>query len=161
VINGIHHVAISTADVERLRGFYCDLLGFEELVDISWPQGTEVADRITALEGSSARQIMLRKGNACLELFQYHAPEPARGDPRRPVCDHGITHLCLDVTDIDEEYERLREAGMEFHCPPQDLGPGVRTTYGRDPDGNVVELHQVSARHPVALEAGAGSDRPG
>jgi hypothetical protein len=31
---------------------------------------------------------------------------------------------------------------MEFNCPPQDLSGGVRATYGRDPDGNVVELQE-------------------
>ena len=31
---------------------------------------------------------------------------------------------------------------------------GVRTTYARDPDGNVVELKQLSSpSHPVALPA--------
>jgi len=40
---------------------------------------------------------------------------------------------------------------MTFHCPPQDLG-GVRTTYGRDPDGNVIELQEVcEPGHPIAL----------
>ena len=58
--------------------------------------------------------------------------------------DHGITHICLDVTDIDEEYERLKAAGMLFHCPPQDVGDGVRCTYGCDPDGNIVEIVEVS-----------------
>ena len=144
MIAGIHHVAISTPDADRLLAFYRDVLGFEEVMDFTWPPGTDAADRITALDGSSARQIMLRKGASCLELFQFHAPEPAPGDPRRPVCDHGITHLCLEVDDIDAEYARLRDAGMEFHCGPQELGPGLHTTYGRDPDGNVVELHQFA-----------------
>jgi catechol 2,3-dioxygenase-like lactoylglutathione lyase family enzyme len=60
------------------------------------------------------------------------------------VCDHGITHLCLDVDDLDADYKRLLGAGVTFHSPPQDLGAGVRTCYGRDPDGNVVELQQLS-----------------
>ena len=59
------------------------------------------------------------------------------------MCDHGITHLCLQVEDIDGEYERLKAAGMTFHCAPQKAGKGLRATYGRDPDGNVVELLEV------------------
>jgi hypothetical protein len=43
---------------------------------------------------------------------------------------------------------------MRFHCPPIDVGPPrtLRATYGRDPDGNVVELVEVfSAQHPFFL----------
>ena len=156
MIHGIHHVAISTGDTERALRFYRDLLGFEVVFEGGWPRGTRMADRITALDGSSARQVMLRKGNACIELFEYAAPAPRDGDPERPVNDHGITHLCLDVTDIGAEYERLRAAGFEFHCEPQDLRWGVLCTYARDPDGNVVELQELTeAGHQFAVQAAA------
>jgi glyoxylase I family protein len=152
MIRGLHHVAIATNDVERLLTFYRDLFGLEVVLDYVWRDDTVVADRVTALHGSSARSIMLRKGNAYVELFQYFSPQPAQGDPARRVCDPGLTHLCFDVVDLDSEYERLSKAGMTFHCPPQDVGPDVRTTYGRDPDGNVVELQEVAtAEHRIAL----------
>jgi len=152
MIRGVHHTAISTANLERALSFYRDLLGFRVISEFAWPAGTEVADRITGLKGSAARAAMLRAGNAMIELFQYQSPPPRPGDPARPVSDHGITHICLDVSDLDAEYERLKAAGMTFHCPPQDLGGDVRTTYGRDPDGNVIELQEVlSAENPLAL----------
>lgn len=151
MIRGIHHTAISTPDIERALGFYRDLLGAEIVTDFEWLPGLEVADRIIGLSGSSARAVMLRLGNAMVEIFEFRSPTPQPGDPERPVCDHGITHICLDVSDVDEEYERLLKAGMRFHCPPQDLG-AVRTTYGRDPDGNVIELQEVlDPSSPVAL----------
>jgi catechol 2,3-dioxygenase-like lactoylglutathione lyase family enzyme len=150
MIRGIHHAAISTGDLQRALAFYRDLLGFETVFEGGWPAGVEVADNITGLSGSSAQLAMLRAGNAFIELFQYASPAPSPGDPNRPVCDHGVTHICLDVTDVDAEYERLMAAGMRFHCPPQDLG-GSRVTYGRDPDGNVVELQEI--RDPASAMA--------
>jgi len=152
MIRGIHHTAISTANLERALAFYRDLLGFRVVFEFAWPAGMEVADRITGLKDSSARAVMLHAGNVIVELFEYASPTPRPGDPRRPVSDHGITHICLDVTDLDAEYERLTRAGVTFHCPPQDLGVGLRTTYGRDPDGNVIELQEVlDAASPIAL----------
>lgn len=152
-MHALHHIAISTPDAERALRFYRDLLGFELVYEGSWPAGTTVADAVTGLEGSAARQLLLRTGNAYLELFEYGAPAPSPADPRRPVCDHGITHLCLEIDDdLDDEYERLRAAGVSFHSPPQDLGAGVRTVYARDPDGNVVELQRLTpVEHPYAL----------
>ena len=156
MIRGIHHVAISTGDLERSLRFYRDLLGFEEALRFDWQAGTEMADRITELKESAARSVMLRAGNAYVELFEYQSPTPKPVDPERPVCDHGITHLCLDVTDIDTLYERLVSAGMRFHCPPQDAGGGIRTTYGRDPDGNVVEIQQIEGDTQRIALANAG-----
>jgi catechol 2,3-dioxygenase-like lactoylglutathione lyase family enzyme len=96
---------------------------------------------------------MLRGGSAYLELFEYHAPEPSAAPPARRVCDHGITHLCLQVDDLEAAYEQLAAAGMGFNSRPQDLAPGLRTVYGRDPDGNVVELHEFAPGHPFGLAA--------
>ncbi len=139
MIEGIHHTAISTGDFERALAFYRDLLGFEVTSEFGWPAGVDLADRITGLEGSAARVAMLQLGSDSVELFEFTSPAPKTGDPKRPVCDHGITHIALAVTDVDAEYQRLKQAGMLFHCPPQDMGAS-RVTYGRDPDGNVIEL---------------------
>ena len=160
----IHHVAISTPDLERSLDFYRDLLGFEVVFDGGWPPGTAVADAITGLRGSSARQVLLKGGNAYLELFQYETPSPRPGQPDRPACDHGITHLCVDVEDIDAEYARLSAAGMLFHDLPQDVGfgSGVRTIYGRDPDGNIVEIQEIAqGNHRFGFPALSGVEPAG
>ena len=149
MIRNIHHTAISTGDVERSLRFYKDLFGFTEVFSSAWKVGSEITDNIVGLKDSSARVTMLRLGDTYLELFQYATPPPKLGEARRPVCDHGITHFCVDVTDIDAEYTRLKAAGMVFHCPPQTVGKGVRATYGRDPDGNVVEL--LEQESPTSL----------
>ena len=144
MITGIHHTAISTGDIERSLRFYRDLLGFEVVSDSRWPVGIQVADEITGLKDSSARMIMLRIGEGDLEdrieLFQFSSPKPKPSDPNRPVCDHGYTHICVGVTNVDAEYERLKAGGMKFHCPPKRMGGNSKVTYGRDPDGNVIEL---------------------
>ena len=124
MIRGIHHTAISTPNLERALAFYRDLLGLQPIAEFAWPKGTEVADRITGLRDSAARVAMLKAGNAIVELFEYESPSPQPGDPQRPVADHGYTHLCFDVTDLDAEYERLRAAGMVFHCPQSPRVPG-------------------------------------
>ncbi len=151
MIRGIHHTAISTADLERSIGFYRDLLGFEMVMDFSWPEGTENMNATHELEETSGRVVLLKAGNAMIELFQFETPTPKPLDPDRRLCEHGITHFCIDVDDIDLEYERLKAAGMRFHCPPVDYG-SVKTTYGRDPDGNVIELQEIkSPDDPLAL----------
>lgn len=154
MIRGIHHATVSTGDLDRALRFYRDLLGFEVAHTISWESGVAVADRLTGLEDSAATLVMLRAGNAYVELVHYEHPDPRPGDPERPVCDHGITHICFDVSNVDEEYNRLKDAGVVFHCAPKTIDDGrIRTTYGRDPDGNVLEFQEIQqANCDFALE---------
>jgi catechol 2,3-dioxygenase-like lactoylglutathione lyase family enzyme len=152
MIQAIHHTAISTPNLERAIAFYRDLFGFEVVQEFAWPRGSEQADRILGVEDTEASAAMLRRGNSMIEIFQFSSPRPKPGDPRRPVCNHGITHICFAVKNIQEEFERLQERGMSFHCPPQGNGSGLAATYGRDPDGNVIELLEASdPRHPFHL----------
>ncbi|MBV8362634.1 MAG: VOC family protein, partial [Deltaproteobacteria bacterium] len=81
MIRGIHHTAISTADLERSVRFYRDLLGFEEIFTSGWKQGAETADKITGLKDSSATLVMLKAGNVCIEIFQYASPQAKPADP--------------------------------------------------------------------------------
>jgi catechol 2,3-dioxygenase-like lactoylglutathione lyase family enzyme len=146
MIRGVHHVAVSTGDIDRLVDFYHDVLGFELVSRGSWEAGSAKVDAIVGLTGSSARTAVLRANNLYIEVFQYVTPKGRPGSPNRPVADHGYTHICLDVIDIDAEHARLSAAGMRFHAPPSlatDLGGSVRSTYGRDADGNVVELQEI------------------
>ena len=83
-----------------------------------WEQGSAAIDAIVGLPGSACRSAMLHAGNAYIEMFEYSSPAGKPAEQDRPVCDHGYTHFCLDVQDIDAEYERLLGLGMRFHCPP-------------------------------------------
>lgn len=146
MILGANHVALSVPDIDRAVEFYCGLLGFEKVIETGWPVGTEAADQILAVKGTSARVVHLRTTNLMIELFQFVAGNPAPQDTNRPVIDHGITHLALAVTDIEAEHARLSAAGMRFHSAPTWVAPGVRTAYGRDPFGNVIELEESEGR---------------
>ena len=151
MIRGIHHVAISTPNLDRLLGFYRDLLGMKEVMHFTWEKGSEGIDQALRLKDSAARQVMLRAENLCIELFEFTHPEPVPMDPERPVCNHGHTHICFDVQDIYTVYDKMSASGVTFHAPPQDYGH-IRFTYGRDPDGNVFELQELmEADDPTRL----------
>ncbi|MGI9291415.1 MAG: VOC family protein [Gammaproteobacteria bacterium] len=139
MIKGFHHAAISTPDLQRCISFYTEVIGGEVAWDFGWPEGTPEADAVTDLKNSAAQAAMLKIGNTFLEVFQFDSPAQEKRDGMRPVNKHGITHICLEVEGIQAEYERLKAAGMEFNCPPQKQD-GSSMVYGRDPDGNVLEL---------------------
>ena len=108
-----------------------------------WKRDMDYPEKVIGLKDSAARFFMLKKGDTHLELFEYRSPAPKPLDNTRRVCDHGFTHICIEVEDIDLEYDRLIDAGMTFHASPPAAQGGMRAIYGRDPDGNVVELLEI------------------
>jgi catechol 2,3-dioxygenase-like lactoylglutathione lyase family enzyme len=139
MIQCINHTALSTPDLERAICFYRDQLGFEVLSRFEIEPGHPGQDEIMQAEGVSYEAAMLRLGASMIEIFEFHEPRPQPRQGERPVSAHGITHLCLQVDDVKAEYQRLSAAGMRFHAEPVfqfDTG----FAYGRDPDGNVLEL---------------------
>lgn len=142
MIRGIHHVAIHVHDMDRMLQFYKDAFGFEVVGEPFGWENDEFIDRIVAVKGSKARGAMLKAGTCHLEIFQYSEPKPNNTKGLDPF-DKGYTHFCVDVTDIEEEFVRLKSLGMTFPEPePINVGH-VITIYGRDPEGNLIEIQET------------------
>jgi catechol 2,3-dioxygenase-like lactoylglutathione lyase family enzyme len=144
MIKGFHHAALSTPDLDRCVGFYTGVLGCTVAWTFGWEAGSAAADDITGLAGSAARAAMLKLGTSFIEIFEFTAPPAHPARPGRAASDHGIAHIAVEVQDIHAEYARLTAAGMRFHCPPQRQDSGW-VTYGRDCDGNIIELLEFTS----------------
>ena len=137
---GIHHTALSTTDLDRLIAFYREAFGFEVEFDFPWDESNEAFRQTHALSETAGRVVMLVNGSHRIEAFEYRKPEPRPDIARRMNADLGISHFCMQVKDIEEEVERLRALGMEFQSPLVEQTPTIANCYGRDPDGNLIEL---------------------
>ena len=143
MIRGIHHVAVHVRDLDRMVKFYKDAFGFEIVGErFSWENAPAV-DAIIDVPHSAAHGCMLKAGTCYLEMFQYGAPPPVSARPLRPF-DKGYTHFCVDVTDIEKEYDRLSGLGMTFgNRTPVNMGH-VKALYGLDPEGNIIEIQETA-----------------
>jgi glyoxylase I family protein len=151
MIRGVHHVAIHTPDIDRLVAFYRDVVGFEvvESSRTEWDNNPYI-DQIIGMKGTAAKCVMMRAANVYVEFFEYQRPASRNADRLLPS-DHGYTHICLDVDDARAEWERLSKNGMTFHGPPVEVGPGHVTIYGRDPDGNLIEIQQLPTSQDMSV----------
>jgi catechol 2,3-dioxygenase-like lactoylglutathione lyase family enzyme len=147
-INFLHHVGMSVPSLDEARHFYIDLLGFTEVGAGEFGSDDDI-DRIMGLQAAAAKVAFLTLGDFKIEMFEFASPAQDRLSESRPVYLHGFTHLCLDVSDVLALHSKLSAAGMAFHSAPVDKA-GVRTVYGRDPFGNVIELQQIVAGDPTA-----------
>ncbi|CDO35440.1 VOC family protein [Novosphingobium sp. KN65.2] len=151
-LQAVHHVSLSVPDIGIARKFYIDLLGAEEVSTAEWEPGNAWIDAIVGLDRSSAKSFMARLKNVNIEVFEYLSPKSPPVDANRPVNLNGYTHIGLQVDDIQAVYEKMVEAGLTFHTPP-DLSTisvdengkkvGYAATYGRDYFGNIFEIMEI------------------
>jgi glyoxylase I family protein len=139
---GIHHTALSTPDAGRLVAFYRDQFGFAVEFDFPWDEDNAEFRRTHAAPETKGRVVMLARGASRLEIFEYQKPVPRPMDGPRPNADHGVAHFCFEVKEIEQEYRRLRDAGVPFLSEPVQQAY-VKVCYGRDPDGNLFELLEL------------------
>ncbi|MDE8653295.1 VOC family protein [Novosphingobium album (ex Liu et al. 2023)] len=159
MIRGIHHIGMNCRDLARMKRFYREAFGFAPVDEegFGW-SGEPVMDLIVDVPGSAAKGCMLRAGQCYLELFEYSAPPPQLDKPLRPF-DRGYTHFCVDVTDIEHDIAHLKRCGMTFNDRDFVDAGHVKTLYGYDPEGNVIEVQQCAPGNGFTLEdLKAGAD---
>lgn len=149
MIRGIHHMTVHVRDLERMKRFYKEAFGFEDIGFSGGWSDNPVLDEIIGVDGSAAQSAMLCAHNCYLELFHFSAPASGSSRALDPQ-DYGYTHFCVDVTDIEAEAERLAGIGMTFDREggkrrgrPFDVQI-VKAIYGRDPEGNLIELQETA-----------------
>ncbi|MDP2289764.1 MAG: VOC family protein [Actinomycetota bacterium] len=112
----VHHVSINVTDVEASRAFYTDVIG-----------GTVRDDRPDFPFGGAWIDL----GATQVHLIQAAVPQPLG------------QHFAVLYDDLDALVAMLRARGLEV-SDPRRVGPN-RQTFVADPDGNLVELHQLGA----------------
>ena len=126
-ILGLAHIGIRVHDLERSVRFY-ELLGFTKTIGPIGPEPVAILDHASGLEvnlvlnASSASEL-----NVLMDVPEKHP---------------GITHFALLCPDIMAAKARLEAAGIPLSGGPIRFGPETRAIFVRDPDRNVIELHQ-------------------
>ena len=126
-IGGLAHLGIRVHDLARAMRFY-GLLGFtleagplgpEPVAILAHPSGLEVNLILNAPAASEP--------NVLMDVDDKHA---------------GITHVALLCDDLDAATAALGAAGFPLSGGPVAFPSGSRAVFVRDPDRNVIELHQ-------------------
>lgn len=126
-IVGVGHVAIKVTDLDRSLDYYQKRLGFPEMLRLFNDDGTPwlVYLRIT--------------DEQYLEIF------PGAENDRAPGWNaNGVNHICFTIEDLDGTVARIEAAGITLLSPIKDGLDGNRQAWLEDPDGNRIELMEMS-----------------
>lgn len=115
------HCGFASQDLEAVRKFYSEQLGFTD-VEIIAPHNS----------------LLVRTGaSSTLGFTSAQALGPL-------VATHEAT-LYFAVQDVDDCYLALLRRGVRFEAPPEDKAWGYRVVVTHDPDGRRILFASVSA----------------
>ena len=126
-LTGIAHIGIRVHDAERSTRFYA-LLGFTKTAGPLGPEHVTILDHPAGIEINVIPNAASEKTpNVLMDVPEKHP---------------GITHIALHCPDILVAKEQLEASGIQLSGGPIRFGPRAQGIFVRDPDGNVIELHQ-------------------
>ena len=140
MITDLGHPAFAARDVDRTLRFY-RIFGIEE------------AFRLHNDDGSLMLVYLHVSGDRFIEVFPGGpAPDPDRVQ--------SFKHICLLTDDISAAVERLRENDAPIDSEPLLGLDGNLQAWTHDPDGNQIELMQLSEQSPQWQTARSAESGP-
>ena len=131
MLQRINHTCIAVNDLDRSVAFYRDIVGCEV--------GRE-------LDYTTVICIPLRAGGDTLELMKVLDTEGKNLQRPMVAGDVGNVHVCVQVDNIEEHAQKVKNSGAEVTSDLRDMTVGntvIRTFYFRDPDGYALQFLQV------------------
>jgi catechol 2,3-dioxygenase-like lactoylglutathione lyase family enzyme len=149
------HVGITVSDFNRAVKFYWDVFGCP-LVGVADTPSERVrsffqvpADPSTSLgAGAPACRIgwIRVPGGGVLEIFEFQPQQPPVPVPWNRV---GLTHISLNVRNLQRWYDYLVSKGVECVSRPERSPRGHSFFFARDFDGNLIELMDLGYMYYV------------
>jgi glyoxylase I family protein len=128
----LHHVNLSTKNTEAMAAFYRDVVGLKQSKELGEKRIYNQYTGQTTFLLSDQGEIHVAESNPDLCFQTGQAVNPLiRG------------HFAFRVDNIEEAKERLRNAKIPFSDPGQWAMQGWHQIFFHDPDGNVIEIHQI------------------
>jgi catechol 2,3-dioxygenase-like lactoylglutathione lyase family enzyme len=137
----VAHVALVSADIDRLIEFYSKLFDIEPYRRVNKVTGPRVDD-VTGLDDARARAGWFNVANMILEIWEYINPPTPGNAVDRPFEQTGYNKFAFEVSDIEAEVKRLNDLGVEWLSDVQ-ATPLGKEIYAADPDGNRFSLVEV------------------
>jgi catechol 2,3-dioxygenase-like lactoylglutathione lyase family enzyme len=139
-----HHVGITVSSLDQWLAFLSAGFGLQPSNLLS-SDSPEVAIAVGLIHARARIAFLELPDSTQIELIEYLEPRGRQFD--RISSDIGASHVCIEVSDIDEAIAHLEAAGARFFSPPVTIKGGNlvgwRFVYFREPtDGVVLELIQ-------------------
>lgn len=147
LIRGINYVGVSVSDIDSAAAFYVSSANLQT-VRSSVIQGNPALDGIAGRENVTAKTRLLKSSNAQLRFMEFANPSAkAQSSAKVNVHGPGIAHICFQVAETTQTYQRFLKAGATAIGDPEmvQLNPRnpVVYAYAHDADGAIIEIEHI------------------
>lgn len=124
--------SVSIDEYDKALKFYTQMMGFVQKRDIPLGDG---ARWITVVSPEEPNGTEL--------LLEPNANYPAMKTLKESLIKDGIPFTAFEVSDVQGEYERMKELGVEFVMEPTNMG-STTVAILNDTCGNLIQIYQVT-----------------
>lgn len=124
--------SVSIDDYDKALNFYTEVMGFLKKRDIPLGQG---ARWITVVSPEEPDGTEL--------LLEPNAEYPAMKALKESLVKDGIPFTAFQVGSVQQEYERMKDLGVEFTMEPTNMGMTSAAVFN-DTCGNLIQIYQIN-----------------
>ena len=147
MLNSVAHIGFTVSNLETSINFYRDVLGLQYVGRMEMHGAA--TDELFGKPNADAEVAYLKTNDARAALVELiHFTNQTVQKEQSTLFKTSISELCFLVTDIEQEYARLKKLGVDFLSKPQFFDSTMygfgrsKAVYLYDPDGNIIELIQ-------------------
>jgi predicted enzyme related to lactoylglutathione lyase len=124
--------SVSIDDYDKALKFYTEVLGFLKKRDVPLGGG---ARWITVVSPEEPDGTEL--------LLEPNAEYPAMKALKESLAKDGIPFTAFQVGSVQQEYERMKDLGVEFTMEPTNMGMSTAAVLN-DTCGNLIQIYQIN-----------------
>ena len=126
--------SISIDDYDKALKFYTEIMGFVKKQDITLGEGVRWITVVSPEEPDGTEL-----------LLEPNAWYPAMKALKESLVKDGIPFTAFQVSDVQKEYERIKNLGVEFTMEPTNMGMTTAAILD-DTCGNLIQIYQLNSR---------------
>lgn len=116
-------------DQDKALTFYTEVLGFVKKMDMAAGEGRWIT-------------VVSPEGAGDVELLLEPMAFPAAETYQKELFEADIPFMSFAVEDIQKEYERMKNLGVEFSMEPTEMGSATIAIFN-DTCGNLIQMAQA------------------
>ncbi len=145
MISSLRHVGLVVQDLEYSIKFWTNALGFK--IEKQMKEKGSYLDKVLSLKNVNVTTVKLSAPNGgIIELLKFHShKDKLKWDGK--AYSTGLTHIALEVINVNLVYNNLIKSGVKFFDKPQNSPDGyAKLVFGQGPENVLIEFVEILSK---------------